>query len=50
MKLCRLRLAAQVALMYLSFARYEESSELKVKQVTSEKDYLIVLFRKGKTY
>ena len=43
-------MAAQVALMYLSFTRYEESSELKMEQVTNKKDYLIVLFKKGKTY
>ena len=49
-KLCRVRLAAQVALVYLSFARYEESSVLKMEQVTSERDYLIVTFKKGKTY
>ena len=50
LKLCRLRLAAQVALMYLSFARYEETSVLKMEQVTSERDYLIDMFKKGKTY
>ena len=49
-KLCRLRLAAQVALMFLSFARYEGSSELNVKQISCEKDYLVVLFKKGKSY
>ena len=30
-KLCRLRLAAQVALMFLSFARYEESAEAGIQ-------------------
>ena len=37
---CRLRLAA----------RFEESSVLKMEQVTSQRDYLIVTFKKGKTY
>ena len=36
-RLCRLRLAAQMALMFLSFARYEESADIKVKQVSREK-------------
>ena len=49
-RLCRLRLAAQVVLMFLYFARYKESAELKVKQASREKDYLVIFFKKGKTY
>ena len=47
-RLCWLQLAAHVALMFLSFAHYKERAELKVKQVSSEKDYLVILFKKGK--
>ena len=36
--------------MFLSFARYEESADLKVNQVSREEDYLVIFFKKGKTY
>ena len=49
-RLCQLRLAAQVALMFLSFARYEESADLKVEQVSREGDNIVILFKKGKNY
>ena len=45
-----LRLAAQVALMFLSFPRYKESAELKVEQVSREGNNLVILFKKGKNY
>ena len=44
-----MRLAAQISLMFLTFARYEESAVLKVGQVQKDGGNLIVMFRKGKT-
>ena len=49
-RLCQLRLAAQISLMFLTFARYEESAALKVEQVTREQGNLLVLFGKGKNF
>ena len=49
-RLCRLRLAAQVALMYPTFSRYEESAELRCVQVKQDGADLVVIFKKGKTY
>lgn len=49
-RLCQLRLAAQVAVMFLTFARYEESAELKLEQVSREGDNLVILFKKGKNF
>jgi integrase len=49
-RLCQLRLAAQVSLMYLTFSRFEESSGLKINQVMREGKDLVVMFEKGKTY
>ena len=48
--LCKLRLAAQVSLMFCTFCRYEESAELRCSQVTKDKGDLLVKFAKGKTY
>ena len=44
-----MRLAAQISLMFLTFARYEESAELKIIQVHKDKGNLIVMFAKGNT-
>ena len=49
-RLCQLRLAAQISVMFLTFARYEECAALKVEQVTREQGNLLVLFGKGKNY
>ena len=49
-KLCQLRLAAQVTVMYCAFLRYEESAALRMSQVKSENGDLVILFAKGKTY
>ena len=49
-KLCQLRLAAQIALMFTTFSRYEESAALKCSQISKNKDDLVVTFLKGKTY
>lgn len=49
-KLCQFRLAAQVALMYTTFSRYEESAVLRCSQVSKNKDDLVISFLKGKTY
>ena len=49
-KLCQLRLAAQVSLMFMTFSRYEESSALMRSQVKRCQGELKVIFRKGKTY
>ena len=48
--LCKLRLAAQVSVMFCTFCRYEESAELRCSQVTKDKGDLLVMFAKGKTY
>ena len=48
--LCKLRLAAQVSLMYSTISRYEESAVLRCSQVVKDKGDLLVTFRKGKTY
>ena len=49
-RLSQLRLAAQIATMYLTFSRYEEAAALTVKQVQKEGGNLIIQFEKGKTY
>lgn len=49
-KLCQHRLAAQVAVMYCTFSRYEESAALRVSQVKTENGDLVISFEKGKTY
>lgn len=48
--LCRLRLAAQLAVMYLTFSRFEECAALKCMQIQKEGPNLVVTFKKGKTY
>ena len=48
--LCQLRLAAQLAIMYLTFSRYEEVAALKITQVSKEGHNLLIMFEKGKTY
>ena len=48
--LCKLRLAAQVSIMYCTMSRFEESAELKCSQISKDKGDLVVTFRKGKTY
>ena len=45
-----LRLAAQVAVMYCTFGRFEEVQALKTEQVQVGKTELVVDFLKGKTY
>ena len=50
LKLCELRLAAQIALMYTTFSRYKESAALRVKQVSKIGEDLLVTFQKGKNY
>ena len=45
-----MRLSAQVSLVFLTFARYEESAALKVSQVLKDGGNLIVMFPKGKNY
>ena len=49
-RLCKLRLAAQISLMYTAFSRFEESSVLKRSQVVKCQDDLAVNFLKGKNY
>ena len=48
--LCRLRLAAQLAVMYLTFSRFEECAALKCEQIQKDGPNLVVTFKKGKTY
>ena len=49
-KLCQLRLAAQISLMFCTFSRYEEAAALKLNQVYKEGGNLTVKFEKGKNY
>ena len=49
-KLCQHRLAAQLALMYSTFSRYEESAALRVNQLSRVGEDLVVTFEKGKNY
>ncbi len=48
--MCRLRLAAQVSIMFCCFARFEEVQALRVEQVKEDEMGLEVDFLKGKTY
>ena len=48
--LCKLRLAAQVSLMFCTMSRFEESAELRCSQISKDKGDLVVNFKKGKTY
>ena len=45
-----LRMAAQMSVMYCTFARFEEVKALKVKQVKVEGSGLVIDFLKGKQY
>ena len=45
-----MRLAAQVLLMFLTFARNKESAALKIGQVHKDGGNLIVMFPNGMTY
>ena len=49
-RLCQMRLAAQVSLMFLTFARYEESAAVRMGDMHRDGDNLIVMCPKGKTY
>ena len=49
-RLCQLRLAAQVTLMFTAFSRFEESSALMRSQVKLCQGDLIVTFKKGKNF
>ena len=49
-RLCQMRLAAQVSLMFITFARYEESAAVRMGDMHRDGDNLIVMFPKGKTY
>ena len=49
-RLCQLRLAAQISLMFLAFSRFEESSALKRSQVVRCQEDLAVNFLKGKNF
>ena len=49
-KLCQLRLAAQISVMFLSFSRFEESSALLRSQVKKIQGDLLVTFKKGKNF
>ena len=49
-RLCQLRLAAQISLMFLAFSRFEESSALKRSQVVKCQEDLAVNFLKGKNF
>ena len=49
-KMNKLRLAAQISLMFCTFGRYEESAALTVEQVQEVGGDLVVVFKKGKTY
>ena len=49
LKLYEHRLAAQIALMYSTFSRYDESAALRVNQVSKAGKDLLVTFQKGKT-
>ena len=49
-RLSQLRLAAQIAVMYLTFSRYEEAAALTMKQVHKQGHNLVIQFEKGKTY
>ena len=49
-KLGRLRLGAQVAVMYCTFGRFEEVKQLKTQQLEFVRGDVVVTFRKGKTY
>ena len=48
--LCKLRLAAQVSLMFCTMSRFEESAELRCSHFSKDKGDLVVNFKKGKTY
>ena len=48
--MCKLRLAAQVSVMFCCFARFEEVQALKVQQVKVGEVDIEVDFLKGKTY
>jgi integrase len=49
-RICALRFAAQLAVMYSTFSRFEEASALKVGQVKEEDGKFVVDFLKGKQY
>jgi integrase len=49
-RLCQLRLAAQVAVMYSTFSRFEEVAALKIGQVVLESGDFSINFLKGKQY
>ena len=49
-KLVNLRFAAQVSLLFCTFARYEESAALEVSHLAEDDGDLVVIFPKGKQY
>jgi integrase len=49
-RLCQVRLAAQVSIMFGTFSRFEEASSLKIRQVERRDGGLDVVFEKGKQY
>ena len=49
-KLCPLRLAAQISVMFFSFSRFEESSSLLRSQVKKIQGDLLVTFKKRKKF
>lgn len=49
-KLVDIRFAAQIALIYCTFSRYEESAALRVEDIVEEDEDIVVNFPKGKQY
>ena len=49
-KLVDVRFAAQIALMYCTFSRYEEAAALRLEDIVEEEEDIVVNFPKGKQY
>ena len=49
-RLCQMRLAAQISLIFLTLARYKESAALKIIHVHKDEGNLIIIFAKGKNF
>ena len=45
-----LRFAAQISIIFCTFARYKETSRLKFHHVILESEYILINFPKGKNY
>ena len=47
---CKLRLAAQVSVMFCTFSRYDESAELRCSKISKDKGELLVNFKNRNSY